>query len=64
MGYSARQTTDGGFVIAGYTHLGVGPGDVYLNKTDLNGNALWTKTFGGIEHDQGYPESTPPTADT
>ena len=43
-GHSIRQTTDGGYIITGYTHsLGEG---VLLIKTDENGNTLWTNTFG------------------
>src|SRR3989304_5598600 len=54
-GYSAQQTTDGGFVITGYTgSFGAGNADVYLIKTDANGNTLWTKTFGRTNSDLGY----------
>src|SRR3990172_6779420 len=54
-GYSAQQTTDGGFVITGYTgSFGAGNADVYLIKTDANGNTLWTKTFGRTNSDLGH----------
>ncbi|MBS4028661.1 MAG: hypothetical protein KGZ58_08485, partial [Ignavibacteriales bacterium] len=54
-GYSIQQTADGGFIIVGSTSsYGAGGNDVYLIKTDENGNALFSKTFGGGSNDYGY----------
>jgi len=54
-GFSARQTTDKGFIVAGLTQsFGAGDDDVYLIKTDAHGDTLWTRTFGGDDDDFGY----------
>ncbi|HKR07336.1 MAG TPA: T9SS type A sorting domain-containing protein [Bacteroidia bacterium] len=54
-GGSVQQTADGGYIITGYIgNLGAGDADVYLIKTDANGDSLWTKTFGGINENDGY----------
>ncbi len=58
IGESVRQTSDGGYVVVGLT-FSFGPGapdtsNVYLIKTDVHGDTIWTKTYGGAGFDVGY----------
>lgn len=41
-----QSTSDGGFVICGYTQTN-GPKDILLLKTDATGNLQWAKSYGG-----------------
>ena len=54
-GYSVRQTSDGGFIVAGFSqnYGGTNTDDVYLIKTDADGNRTWARRFGGPGTERG-----------
>ena len=52
--YSLEVTSDGGFIIAGYSQpLSGGSSDIYILKTDGEGNELWSQIYGGNSSDTG-----------
>tara|TARA_B100002052_G_scaffold152202_1_gene138838 strand:- start:151 stop:1473 length:1323 start_codon:yes stop_codon:yes gene_type:complete len=58
-GKSIQQTTNGGYVIAGYINgFGMGGGNAYLLKVDENGEEQWSQIF-----DFGIAESVQQTTD-
>ena len=60
--FSVRQTEDGGYIVAGYAQLLGAPSfDVYLIRTDPQGDTMWTRTYGGAQNDFAW--SAQPTED-
>jgi len=53
-GRSVVETSDGGLVVTGGTSSFGNGYQVYLLKTDSDGNLLWENNFGGSNSDYGY----------
>ena len=52
---SIAQTSDGGYVITGYTgSYGTGGTDIFLAKYTSDGTLSWNKTWGGTSDDYAY----------
>lgn len=63
--YSLQQTTDGGYILGGYSSSGVsgnktsirwGGEDYWIVKLDSDGNKQWEKSFGGTRIDSDYDD--------
>jgi len=54
-GICTRQLSDAGFIICGRTgSFGAGGDDVFVIRTDENGDSLWANTYGGFLNDEGF----------
>ena len=52
---SVIQTSDGGYLLIGWTDsFGAGYDDIYLLRVNSTGDSLWAKTFGSIFYDKGF----------
>ncbi|MCK4360095.1 MAG: T9SS type A sorting domain-containing protein, partial [Candidatus Cloacimonetes bacterium] len=57
--YTVKQTTDGGFIVAGYTDsFGEGYHNCWIIKTDEEGNEEWNRTFGNYDSRCNYVQQT------
>ncbi|HVA99076.1 MAG TPA: T9SS type A sorting domain-containing protein [Bacteroidia bacterium] len=52
--YSGQQTSDGSFISVGYTNTHLNGKDIYIIRSNNNGDTLWTTTRGGTSDDVGY----------
>lgn len=59
--YSIQQTTNGGYIVAGYTKsedgdicMKHGGTDAWIVKLDKDGNIVWQKALGGSRNDEAY----------
>ncbi|MCK7590765.1 T9SS type A sorting domain-containing protein [Subsaxibacter sp. CAU 1640] len=59
--FSVKQTTDGGYIVAGYSLSGGGEvngnnggRDIWVVKLDANGTIVWENNYGGSAHDEAH----------
>ncbi|HHH49942.1 MAG TPA: hypothetical protein ENK52_03065, partial [Saprospiraceae bacterium] len=55
-GWAIQQTQDDGFIITGRTGdiINIVDNDIFLLKTDVDGNELWSKTYGQNDLEQAF----------
>ncbi len=47
-------TGDGGYLVIGSTEITSQDKDIWVIKTTSTGDSLWTKTYGGSNHEEGF----------
>ena len=52
--YDMKQTADSGYIICGGMETAPGYDDFYVIKTDISGDTIWTRLFGGPGYDAAY----------
>ncbi len=52
--YAIQQTSDGGYILAGFANYSAARMDAMVVKTDSNGRLEWRKTFGGASRNGAY----------
>jgi hypothetical protein len=62
-GWSVAETPDGGYIVAAVTGDYTWEGDVYVIKTNADGDSLWTRIYGGSKHDEGRSVAVTPEGD-
>ncbi len=63
MGYAVDQCPDSGYILVGGTFsFGAGRPNIYVIRTNADGETLWTRTFGGASEEYGF--SVAATADS
>lgn len=61
---SLVKTADGGYILAGAsTNYASGGTDVHIVKTDVNGDTLWTRSFGSTSPNSDYANCIRQTQD-
>jgi uncharacterized delta-60 repeat protein len=58
---SIQQTSDGGYIVAGWTWSYAGSYDFWVLKLNSDGTVAWQKTYGGTDND--YAHSIQQTSD-
>jgi hypothetical protein len=53
-GYSVRECDDGGFVMAGKFGYQSSPNDIWLCRTDAEGDVLWSVNYEGMHSGSGF----------
>lgn len=53
--YSVQETSDGGIIVIGYTgHPALEQANLWLLKTNSNGDSLWSRSYGLAVNSSGY----------